>query len=62
MGGFGSAVLELLAELGIAVPVRCLATPDELMEHGDAGVLQEKVGIDSNGIAEAASMLLSSRA
>ena len=62
MGGFGSAVLELLAELGIAVPVRCLAIPDELMEHGDAGVLQEKVGIDSHGIAEAASMLLSSRA
>ena len=61
MGGFGSAVLELLAELGITVPVRCLAIPDELMEHGDAGVLQAKVGIDSKGIVEAASTLLSSR-
>ena len=34
-GGFGSAVLELLAEEGIAVPTRVLGVPDALIEHGE---------------------------
>ena len=61
MGGFGAAVLELLADEGVAVPVRCLAIPDELMEHGDTDVLLEKVGLDSKGIVEAAATMLRTR-
>ena len=34
-GGFGSAVLELLSEEAIRVPVRVLALPSELVEHGE---------------------------
>ena len=36
MGGFGSAVLELLAEEGVVMPVRILGIPDELIEHGES--------------------------
>jgi len=36
MGGFGSAVLELLAQEGVSVPVRTLGIPDTLIEHGES--------------------------
>jgi 1-deoxy-D-xylulose-5-phosphate synthase len=36
MGGFGSAVLELLAQEGVSVPVRMLGIPDALIEHGES--------------------------
>ena len=47
MGGFGSAVLEVLAAHGVDVPVRCLGVPDRLVEHGQtvAGL-----GLDAAGI------------
>jgi 1-deoxy-D-xylulose-5-phosphate synthase len=53
MGGFGSGVLELLSELGHSGPVRCLAVPDELVEHGDPGRQQAAFGLDAAGIARA---------
>ncbi|HEX2485961.1 MAG TPA: 1-deoxy-D-xylulose-5-phosphate synthase, partial [Myxococcota bacterium] len=53
LGGFGSGVLELLAELGHAGPVRCLAVPDELVEHGDPARQQAAFGLDAAGIARA---------
>jgi len=58
MGGFGSAVLELLAELGHAGPVRCLAVPDRLIEHGDPDAQQHDLGLDAEGIARAVRELL----
>ena len=36
MGGFGGAVLEALADGGVAVPSRVLAAPDALHEHGSS--------------------------
>jgi 1-deoxy-D-xylulose-5-phosphate synthase len=57
-GGFGSAVLEALAEAGIAVPVHCLAIPDRIVEHGDPATLRASFGLDAEGIARAARGLL----
>ncbi|HIF93599.1 MAG TPA: 1-deoxy-D-xylulose-5-phosphate synthase [Myxococcales bacterium] len=36
IGGFGSAVVELLAAEGILTPVRILGVPDDLIEHGQS--------------------------
>ena len=54
-GGFGSAVLELLAEHGVVVPVRCLGVSDELVEHGESLASQ---GLAVGDIATAALALL----
>ena len=35
MGGFGSAILELLAGEGLQTPLQVLGAPDELIEHGE---------------------------
>ncbi len=53
-GGFGSAVLEALAEAGVAVPVHCLAIPDHIIEHGDPVAIRAALGLDAEGIARAA--------
>ena len=58
MGGFGSAVLELLAELGHTGPTRCLAIPDVLIEHGDPDAQQHAVDLDAAGIARAVRALV----
>jgi 1-deoxy-D-xylulose-5-phosphate synthase len=58
MGGFGSAVLEALAEAGVHVATRCLAVPDELIEHGDSGARLAALGLSSDGIARAARTLV----
>ena len=57
-GGFGSAVLEALAEAGVAVPVHCLAIPDRVVEHGDPAAIRAALGLDADGIARAARDLL----
>jgi 1-deoxy-D-xylulose-5-phosphate synthase len=54
-GGFGSAVLELLADRGLlGVPVKRLAVPDMFMEHGAPKLLRQKYGLDAAGILEGA--------
>jgi 1-deoxy-D-xylulose-5-phosphate synthase len=58
MAGFGSAVLEALAEAGVQVPTRCLAIPDRLIEHGSPDEYQAELGLDSEGIAQAVRTLL----
>jgi len=58
MGGFGSAVLEALAQAGLSVPTRCLAIPDRLIEHGDPGRFRAALGLDGAGIAAAVLELL----
>ena len=50
-GGFGSAVLEALAEAGVAVPVRCLALPSGPIEHGNPDKQRAAVNLDTEGIA-----------
>ena len=53
MGGFGSAVLELLAELGHGGPARCLAVPDRLSSTATPTSSTHAFGLDAAGIVRA---------
>jgi len=53
-GGFGSAVLEMLAENNITdVQVKRLGIPDEFVEHATQAQLRQKYGLDEEGIFRA---------
>jgi 1-deoxy-D-xylulose-5-phosphate synthase len=53
-GGFGSAVLEVLAASGVSIPpIRRLGLPDRFVEHGTQAELRAGLGLDSEGIVEA---------
>lgn len=54
MGGFGSAIIELLESRDINVPVHRLGIPDEFVRHGAVSLLREKYGLTPDGIAEVA--------
>jgi len=55
VGGFGSALLEFLAEEGIAgVEVRRLGVPDRFIPHGTQDELRKMCGFDKDAIAQAA--------
>jgi 1-deoxy-D-xylulose-5-phosphate synthase len=45
MGGFGSAVVEALDEMGISVPVVRIGWPDSFIEHGKVDALRAKHGL-----------------
>jgi 1-deoxy-D-xylulose-5-phosphate synthase len=45
MGGFGTAVVEALDEMGIALPVVRIGWPDQFIEHGKVDALRAKYGI-----------------
>jgi 1-deoxy-D-xylulose-5-phosphate synthase len=54
-GGFGTAVLELLAEEGhTGVRIVRLGISDQFVEHGSQQVQRSACGIDTPGIVEAA--------
>lgn len=58
-GGFGSAVLELIADHGLAdVRVRRLGLPDRFVEHGPIPRLQQDCGLSTEAIVEAALALV----
>lgn len=46
-GGFGSAVVELMADRGIARPVFRVGLPDSFVEHGTQGELRAETGLDA---------------
>jgi 1-deoxy-D-xylulose-5-phosphate synthase len=48
-GGFGSAVGEVLAPLGI--PVTAMAVPDEFIEQGSQPEILKRLGLDPEGVA-----------
>ena len=50
-GGFGSAVLEVLADRGIAVPALRLGVPDTLVPHGTRAQLLDRLGLTPEGLA-----------
>lgn len=53
MGGFGSAVLELVSEEGENVnKIVRAGIPDRFMEHGPRNLILKNIGLDENGIAE----------
>ena len=59
MGGFGSAVLELLSEKDIInLPTKCLGLPDWFIEQGPQDLLREKYGLTADGIYQRAKQML----
>ena len=51
VGGFGSAVLEFMAEHNYKAEVKILGIPDRLVEHGSLKELYNECGYDANAIA-----------
>lgn len=51
VGGFGSAVLEFMAQYGYKNDVTIMGIPDRLVEHGTPKQLYEEIGIDAASIA-----------
>jgi len=51
-GGFGSAVLELLAQQDLRVEVYNLAVPDEFIQQGDTVIMRKEYKLDGPGIAD----------
>ncbi|MGQ9753378.1 MAG: 1-deoxy-D-xylulose-5-phosphate synthase [Thermaceae bacterium] len=58
MGGFGSAVLEALNEMGLQTHVEILGLPDRFIEHGLIPNLHRKAGVDAEGIRKTLAKLL----
>ncbi len=52
-GGFGSAVLEWLADNGFCIPVKRLGLPDDFIEHGTVPQLRAIAGMDKDSIKKA---------
>ena len=53
MGGFGSAVLEFMAQNKFSAEVTMLGIPDAIIEHGTQEELHKECGFDAEGIANA---------
>jgi 1-deoxy-D-xylulose-5-phosphate synthase len=49
-GGFGSAVLELLSDNKVEVPVLRIGIPDQFIEHGKREEMLHQLGLDVEGI------------
>jgi 1-deoxy-D-xylulose-5-phosphate synthase len=61
-GGFGSAVLEALAERAVAdVSIRRLGINDMFVEHGSQAIIRRKYRLDADSIADAAREMVSGR-
>ena len=54
-GGAGSACLEAMAALGLAVPTLQLGLKDHFIDHGDPALLLRLEGLDGPGIAQSIS-------
>ncbi len=52
VGGFGSAILEFMAQHNYRASVKIMGIPDRLVEHGTPKQLYEEIGIDTNGIVK----------
>lgn len=52
-GGFGSAVLEFMAQHGYKNEIKILGIPDRIVEHGTLKELHHECGYDAEGIASA---------
>ena len=58
IGGFGSAVLEFMAQNNYAAEVKLLGIPDRLVEHGQPKELHRECGYDAEGIANTVRSML----
>jgi len=61
-GGFGSAVLEELSNLGISTPVVRIGWPDQFIEHGKIDALRAKYGVSVEAALEKLRPLLVGKA
>ncbi len=59
-GGFGSAVIEFMADNNYSAQIKRLGVPDEFIEHGEPNELYEEVGLSLRAIVEEALKLFSS--
>ncbi len=57
-GGFGSAVLEFMADNNLQAEVHRLGIPDRVVEHGEQIDLHRECGFDPQGIVNAALRIL----
>ncbi|MFV0377214.1 MAG: 1-deoxy-D-xylulose-5-phosphate synthase [Mangrovibacterium sp.] len=57
-GGFGTAILEFMADNGYQAKVVRLGVPDRFIEHGSPEELMRECGFDQRGIQQAAIALL----
>lgn len=60
IGGFGSGVMEVLSEQGIAVPVKRVGVPDRFMPHASQTSLRQQIGLDKDGIKKTVKRWLNS--
>ena len=61
MGGFGSAVIDALQEIGSAVPVVRIGWPDQFIEHGKVEALRAKYGLSAEAAQAQVLPLVSQR-
>jgi len=54
MGGFGSAIIEFMADHGYSAKIKRLGIPDEIIEHGSQLELHTQCGFDPVGIYKSA--------
>jgi 1-deoxy-D-xylulose-5-phosphate synthase len=59
-GGFGSAILEFMADNNYFAEVKRLGIPDRVVEHGEQIELHHECGFDVNGIEKAVIEMLES--
>lgn len=52
-GGFGSAIVEFMADHGYSNKIKRLGIPDKVIEHGTQLELQKQCGFDPEGIMQA---------
>ena len=57
-GGFGSAIVEFMADHNYKATVRRLGIPDKVIEHGEQTDLYRECGFDIEGIVKTATELL----
>jgi 1-deoxy-D-xylulose-5-phosphate synthase len=50
-GGFGSAVLEMLADEGVSARILRIGLPDRFIEQGTQQQLYARYGLDAEGVA-----------
>jgi len=58
MGGFGSAIIEFMADHNYKSNVKRLGIPDRIVEHGTQFELQKECGFDVEGIVVAARSIM----
>jgi 1-deoxy-D-xylulose-5-phosphate synthase len=58
VGGFGSALLEMMGDCGVQRPLKRAGLPDDFVKHGDIDLLRRAIGLTAEGVAAAATTAL----